>query len=178
MRTFIAINFNNEVKAQLIDIERDLNRMSQKGRFYSKDNLHLTLIFLGEIALDRAKLAQLCVKDISAPKFEMVVNRLGNFKRESGDIYWAGIETNTTLNSIYSQLYANLNSYDFYIKDSEYIPHLTLSKDVVLKEDADIETYKQNFSKIDIQVDSIQLMKSEVVDGKLTYTILYTKDLD
>ena len=109
MRTFIAINFNQDVKNRLINIERSLKNMSEKGRFTSKDNLHLTLIFLGEIAEERVKLAQLCVKNISAPKFDMVVNRLGRFKRPEGDIYWAGIETNTILNSIYSQLYKNLN---------------------------------------------------------------------
>ncbi|MFA5342256.1 MAG: RNA 2',3'-cyclic phosphodiesterase [Clostridia bacterium] len=178
MRTFIAINFSQDVKNRLIDIEKNLKSMSEKGRFTSKDNLHLTLVFLGEIAEDRVKLAQLCVKNITAPKFEMVVNRLGRFKRPEGDIYWAGIETNTILNSIYSQLYKNLNSYDFYIKDSEYIPHLTLARDYVMKDEEVMEKYKENFEKIIIQVDNIQLMKSEMLDNKLTYTALYTKELD
>lgn len=178
MRTFIAINFDQDVKNRLIDIEKSLKNMSEKGRFTSKDNLHLTLIFLGEIAEDRVKLAQLCVKNITAPKFEMIVNRLGRFKRPDGDIYWAGIETDLTLTSIYSQLYKNLNSYDFYIKDSEYVPHLTLARDLILKNEEEMEKYKENFEKIVIQVDNIQLMKSEMLDNKLTYTALYTKELD
>lgn len=178
MRTFIAINFTQDIKNRLISVERDLKQMSQKGRFTSKDNLHLTLVFLGEIAEDRAKLAQLCVKNITATSFEMTVNRIGCFKRSDGDIYWAGIETNQILNSIYEQLYKNLNSYDFYIRDTEYIPHLTLARDYILKDDADIEEYKKNFEKISIKVDNIQLMKSEVIDKKLTYTALYTKTLD
>jgi len=178
MRTFIAINFNQDVKNRLINIERSLKNMSEKGRFTSKDNLHLTLIFLGEIAEERVKLAQLCVKNISAPEFDMVVNRLGRFKRPEGDIYWAGIETSPVLTSIYSQLYSNLNSYDFYIKDSEYVPHLTLARDYVLKDEEVMEKYKEGFEKIIIQVESIQLMKSEMLDNKLTYTVLYTKELD
>jgi len=178
MRTFIAINFQQDVKDRLFNIERSLKSMSERGRFTPKDNLHLTLIFLGEIAEDRVKLAQLCVKNISAPKFDMVVNRLGKFKRPDGDIYWAGIETNPVLASIYSQLYSNLSSYDFYIKDSEYVPHLTLARDYVLKDKEAMERYKENFEKINIHVESIHLMKSEIIDRKLTYTVLYTKELD
>lgn len=178
MRTFIAINFQQDVKDRLFNIERSLKSMSERGRFTPKDNLHLTLIFLGEIAEDRVKLAQLCVKNISAPKFDMVVNRLGKFKRPDGDIYWAGIETNPVLTSIYSQLYSNLSSYDFYIKDSEYVPHLTLARDYVLKDKEAMERYKENFEKINIHVESIHLMKSEIIDRKLTYTVLYTKELD
>jgi 2'-5' RNA ligase len=178
MRTFIAINFQQDVKDRLFNIERSLKSMAERGRFTSKDNLHLTLIFLGEIAEDRVKLAQLCVKNISAPKFDMVVNRLGKFRRPDGDIYWAGLETNPVLNSIYSQLYSNLSSYDFYIKDSEYVPHLTLARDYVLKDKEAMERYKENFEKISIHVESIHLMKSEIIDRKLTYTVLYTKELD
>lgn len=178
MRTFIAINFNQDVKNRLLSIEKSLKSMSEKGRFTSRDNLHMTLIFLGEIAEDRVKLAQLCVKNITAPKFLMVVNRLGRFKRPDGDIYWVGIETNTILSSIYNQLYNNLSSYDFYIKDSEYVPHLTLARDYVIKDEEALKKYKEEFEKINIQVESIQLMKSEMIDNKLTYTVLYTKDLD
>jgi 2'-5' RNA ligase len=108
----------------------------------------------------------------------MVVNRLGKFRRPDGDIYWAGLETNPVLNSIYSQLYSNLSSYDFYIKDSEYVPHLTLARDYVLKDKEAMERYKENFEKISIHVESIHLMKSEIIDRKLTYTVLYTKELD
>ena len=50
MRTFIAINFQQDVKDRLFNIERSLKSMSERGKFTSYDNLHLTLILLAEIA--------------------------------------------------------------------------------------------------------------------------------
>ncbi len=177
MRLFVAINFNSDIQRRIISIQKDLYERSKKGRFVPRDNLHLTLVFLGEVGEARVKLAQLCVKNIEAKPFTMKVNRLGKFKRPTGDLYWAGIQPNTNLDSIYKQLYDNFNSYEFYIKDAEYIPHLTLARDVLLKEGVDLEQYKEDFPQIDIEVNSIQLMKSHVEDGKLIYTPLYTKDL-
>jgi hypothetical protein len=48
----------------------------------------------------------------------------------------------------------------------------------VLKDKEAMERYKENFEKISIHVESIHLMKSEIIDRKLTYTVLYTKELD
>ena len=48
MRTFIAINFTQDIKNRLISVERDLKQMSQKGRFTSKDS-HFSLFFIPEV---------------------------------------------------------------------------------------------------------------------------------
>ncbi|MCK9557702.1 MAG: RNA 2',3'-cyclic phosphodiesterase [Candidatus Cloacimonetes bacterium] len=177
MRVFIAINFNDDIKDRLQKAEKELKNMSAKGNFTSRDNLHLTLVFLGEIGEERVKLAQLCVKNIVASGFDMQFNRLGKFERDGGNIYWVGTDNNNDLKWIYEQLYKNLTSYDFYLRDLEYVPHLTLGREIELKPDADVESYRQEFPTIDIHVDRINLMKSERIDGKLTYTVLYTKEL-
>lgn len=48
MRLFIAINFEEKVKDQLITIIEMMRPFASRGRFVDKENLHLTLEFLGE----------------------------------------------------------------------------------------------------------------------------------
>ena len=48
MRLFIAINFSSEEKSKLFSIIADLKKYTVGGNFTRSENLHLTLVFLGE----------------------------------------------------------------------------------------------------------------------------------
>jgi 2'-5' RNA ligase len=48
MRLFIAINFNTETRMQLLALRDELRIRSRRGSFTVPENLHLTLVFLGE----------------------------------------------------------------------------------------------------------------------------------
>ncbi|MDR1042323.1 MAG: RNA 2',3'-cyclic phosphodiesterase, partial [Clostridiales Family XIII bacterium] len=48
MRLFIAINFSEEIKDALCETIADLRDASRRGRYTHRDNLHLTLAFIGE----------------------------------------------------------------------------------------------------------------------------------
>jgi len=47
MRLFVAINFNNETRAQLVSLRDELHSRSKRGHFSLDENLHLTLVFIG-----------------------------------------------------------------------------------------------------------------------------------
>jgi 2'-5' RNA ligase len=48
MRLFIAINFNTDTRMQLLALRDELRIRSRRGSFTVPENLHLTLVFLGE----------------------------------------------------------------------------------------------------------------------------------
>ena len=50
MRLFIAINFNNETRSRLLALCDELRANSRGGNFTSMENLHLTLVFIGEVS--------------------------------------------------------------------------------------------------------------------------------
>ena len=52
MRTFIAIEFDKETKNNISNLQNAIKADCKKGNFTTKDNLHLTLHFLGEIEED------------------------------------------------------------------------------------------------------------------------------
>lgn len=53
MRLFIAINFEEKVKLKLNEAQNYLKKYAAYGNFSSSENLHLTLVFLGETEAGR-----------------------------------------------------------------------------------------------------------------------------
>jgi len=48
MRLFIAIQLNDEMKNALVRIQNAMKRQGVRGNFTRRENLHLTLAFIGE----------------------------------------------------------------------------------------------------------------------------------
>lgn len=48
MRLFIAINFNEDVIEDLVRLQAEFKRCRVAGNFTKPENLHLTLVFIGE----------------------------------------------------------------------------------------------------------------------------------
>ena len=48
MRLFIAVQFNDEILNTLSGLQDDLCEQGMKGHYSSRENLHLTLAFIGD----------------------------------------------------------------------------------------------------------------------------------
>ena len=46
MRTFIAIELEEETKAQLAEVQAEAEKLCRRGNYTPKENFHLTLHFL------------------------------------------------------------------------------------------------------------------------------------
>lgn len=175
MRLFIAINFNEEIKDHLATAIKGLKDGSLRGNFTKRENLHLTLVFIGESSRVNEITAAMDKADEKA--FEITLGRLGKFKRNGGDIYWAGVDKTSSLTGIYNKLYEGLKACGFELESREYKPHLTLGREVVLKSSFDEKAFELTVPQMKMTVNKISLMKSERIDGKLTYTSIYDKEL-
>jgi 2'-5' RNA ligase len=175
IRLFIAINFNEEVIDKIFRIQSKLKRYAVKGNFTRKENFHLTLVFIGET--DNLAAVKGVMDRISADPFTITIAGLGKFKRRGGDIYWLGIDRTKELTDLYSQISSELYSLGFDIEKREYKPHLTLGREVILQRNFDEKTFSEKLSPISMEVSRISLMKSERINGKLTYTEIYYKQL-
>ena len=175
MRLFIAINFSNEIKGKLAAAQDALRKHALSGNFTRQENLHLTLIFLGETPqnrLETIKQAIDSIESIDVNAFELRANGSGRFRRNGGDIWWIGMEENQTLKKIHSVLADSLTASGFEIEEREFKPHLTLARKVLLKNDKNVPKITDSFN---ITVDKISLMKSEQIKGTLIYTEIYSK---
>ena len=169
MRLFIAINFNSEIKSRLLALLGELRSHSKRGNFSLPENLHLTLVFLGECDTKQTASAKASIDILNFVPFDLLIERIGRFERNSGDIWWVGVRENRALLEMQINLTNKLIAAGFELDKRKYIPHITLGREIA----TDIVPWKiEPFGET---ISSIELMKSERVQGKLTYTAIHTK---
>lgn len=170
MRLFIAINFDEETKKNIISVQERLKSVS-RGSFSRRENLHLTLVFLGEISSSNIPAIKRVIDEMPTPKLRLNFNHLGSFQRDSGDIWWIGLENNVALLKMQKQINQKLCLAGFSLESRSYKPHLTLARQVRLLTNVDNEwLLNKPFST---EVYEISLMSSERIRGVLTYLELY-----
>ena len=166
MRLFIAINFSTDTKDRLQALCGELRKASSRGRYSLRENLHLTLAFLGECDAEQTAILRSAMKEIFFDPFDLQIDRIGRFKRNGGDIWWAGVRENSALSKLHQNLSALLREHDFDLEERKFSPHITLGREIVTKaQQRQIESFGETISRID-------LMQSKRINGKLTYTVI------
>lgn len=195
-RVFLAINLPDNLKKKLADTE--IRFSSLPARWTKKDNLHITLIFLGFVRNEEIR--DICSKTEDVAKkhngFEIRLKTItyGPIDKKPPRMVWAIGEKNEALSELQAELESTFfgptitvnNKIDKYLKDIKkpkvqvFSPHITLAKlqqgrfnQLDTDEQPEINE-KINFS---IPVESIQIMESELKKGGPQYTILESIDL-
>jgi len=167
MRLFIAVNFDEGTKAKLLQAQAALRQASARGNFTRPENLHLTLVFLGETPTGRVREIQRVMDCAPAGMFTLQFEGMSKF----GDTWWVGIRQNPALTGLYNHLVQGLKAGGFPIETRPFKPHLTLAREVVLLPNA----FPEKPEPFAAQVAGVHLMKSERIGGKLLYTSIYKK---
>lgn len=177
MRLFVAINFDESIKNKIQKIIMELKKSSIQGKFISNEHMHLTLEFLGEIPSEKVVIIKDAMDQVASDIFTMNLVGVGFFKRQEGDICWLGIEENKFLLKTQAILHEQLIKLGFELESRAYKPHLTIGRKVKMVEHFNIEEFSRTIEKTSINIDKIDLMKSEQINGKLVHSIVYTKRL-
>jgi 2'-5' RNA ligase len=169
MRLFIAINFNDEMKDSLAGTISDLRSAARHGRYTSRENLHLTLVFIGET--DRTGdildvMEEVCEDAFTGP-MTLTLSEAGVFHGRSGDLHWVGVENTSELKRLVKALEVGLRDCGFKIEKRRFTPHITIGREIVIDQDAG-PIIKVSLAMM--QADRISLMRSDRVDGRLVYT--------
>jgi 2'-5' RNA ligase len=172
MRLFIAINFKENEKNQIQDIIKEIKKDSIQGRFIKNEHMHLTLEFLGEMPLEKVKIIKDTIKQVTFESFTINLSKIGYFEKKAGNIYWIGIEDNEILFGTQAKLHKLLTKQGFKLEDRPYKPHITIGRKVKMKENFNPENLFNSINQININVDKIDLMKSEYIDGRLVHQII------
>ena len=164
MRLFVAINFTDSTRTQLLALQDELRSRSERGNFSKPENLHLTLAFLGECDAKQSAAVKSILSAVSFDSFDVSVYCVGRFKRGGGDIWWAGLRESKPLLNLQRGLTDKLAAAGFMLERRKFSPHVTLGREIVTEEKPrEVEPFGET-------VNTIELMKSERVGGKLTYT--------
>ena len=72
MRLFIALNFNENMKYALLKMQNALKQSGVRGSFTRDENLHMTLVFIGES--DDQKKIERIMRDVPFSAFDINVS--------------------------------------------------------------------------------------------------------
>lgn len=166
MRLFVAIRFSPAVEEALWAAVGDLRRRGS-GTFTRRENLHLTLAFIGET--DRLAEAKSAVGEaaVGGPLRLEAGGPLGRF----GDLWWAGIRGGEPLADLAAAVQTALRARGFAIERRSWRPHVTL-----------VRRWRgpapgTEVAPVVMEADRVSLMRSDRVDGRLTYTEVFSAKL-
>ncbi len=170
MRLFVAINLHDETRARLLALRDELRASAARGRFSAPENLHLTLVFIGEISPKKLDRIEAILETVTFAPFDVSVNRLGTFS--NGTLWWAGLREDKPLMMLQREIEYKLALGGFEMDGRRYSPHITLGREVVTDSSPwRIEPFGET-------VTSFELMQSERLDGRLTYTAIFSKEAE
>ena len=167
MRMFIAAELSDQIKDSLCKTIDYLQQHGISGRFTERENLHLTLAFIGES--DMVLNAINALDLISAPAIDISLTHAGFFS----DLLWVGTNNTDPLTKLAEDIASGLRSTGFFIEERSYLPHITIARKVSQK----AKDMPIIITPAKMKIQSISLMRSERINGKQVYSRIYLKML-
>jgi 2'-5' RNA ligase len=137
MRLFLALAIDDAARAAIAGeserIARKLSKMGAAGavKWVERENLHVTLRFLGEVAdHDVAALTAALESPLATPPFDMVLGGGGCFPGSGTPrVVWVGITRGADkARHLYDELDSRLTGFDVERETRAYTPHLTIGR--------------------------------------------------
>jgi 2'-5' RNA ligase len=178
MRVFIAIEFEDRVKRYLKDVQDIVKSTTYNGNFTHYTNFHLTIKYIGEIYNGEYQELVHCIDDICSriSPFSIKIGDIGFFNKKTTNIVWVGITKNKEkVMKLHKLTDLETNKSGFQPELRKFRPHVTIGKKVVFS-NGHYSNGLPLFNE-EIQITKLTLFESHRVDGKLTYTPLYSNEL-
>jgi len=181
IRSFIAIELPDELKSELTQLQAKLKLGRQSWvKWVDPYGVHLTLKFLGDIAIDRTgeitKAIEAAAQGMSP--FRLEVKGIGVFPNlRRVQVAWVGISGEVDkLGQLQQRIESNLAHLGFTPESRPFTPHLTLAR---LRDQASSDE-RQRFGQLiadtrfeavhPIEVDAINLMRSQLTREGAIYS--------
>ena len=173
MRTFISIDMPEVVRSEIEKIQDVLPEFF--GKKTERDNLHLTLKFLGEIDEEKVKEVKEKLSEIKFSKFEVEIDSMGIFSENFFRIIWLHLKNCNELQGEIDEKLKNL-----FEKERRFMSHLTIARVKKIKDKKRFlnELKKIKIPKIAFQVNEFKLKKSKLTPKGPIYETLDEYALD
>ena len=180
LRTFIAVAIDKTIRDRAVILQEALGRSGADVKWVEPENLHVTLLFLGEVE-DRA-LPAVCrvVADVAAAQtpFEMSVAGAGCFPNARRPrTLWVGIGDGLQeMVALHDALEPPLLDLGCYRREErQYTPHVTLGRvkgDEGADQLATALARRSDWQGGHVRVREVLVMSSELRPAGPTYTVL------
>jgi len=182
MRCFIAIDIDDEIRAAVGDLQRQLQGEAKPARsdcrWVRPQQMHLTLKFLGQIREDQS--VQVCniAGQVAArhKSFELDIENVGHFGGKSARVLWVGTGAGAEkLCDLQQELEQQLAEAGFPAEARGFSGHLTLCRIKNPKAGLKLAQMSQqyrNFKIGTISADSLCVYQSQLTPQGPVYTVL------
>lgn len=124
MRLFVALAIPDAVAASLLMLESGV----PGARWQEREQLHLTLRFIGEVDGRDAASVDDALAALSAPRFTLQLKGVGEFGGKQPRALWAGVARNEALTHLQKKIETALQRIGRPPETRKYIPHVTLAR--------------------------------------------------
>lgn len=170
IRTFIAVNLNPEIKEYLTSLQNILNIPETKIKWVVKDNLHLTMKYLGYISLEQTELIKSELKEITSrycPFFMKLSSNIGAFPTyKMPRIIWVGIKEGVSkLKELYNSIESKLSNKGFPRENKDFSGHITIGRVKFIR---DRTNFIQILKRIEVNNFTQEVVSIDLMESKLT----------
>ena len=189
VRSFIAIELPDELKAELVELEARLKLGGQSGvKWVDPYSIHLTLKFLGNVARDSIdeiiKVMEESTRGITV--FHLEVKDLGAFPNlKRVQVAWVGLAGGMdTLGIVQQRIESSLEPLGFPRELRRFTPHLTLVRMLYQASLSERQRLGQliadtGFKAVHgIRVDAVNLMRSQLTREGAIYSRIRSVGLE
>jgi 2'-5' RNA ligase len=184
IRSFVAIELPDDVRAALANLQRDLKAQAppKAVRWARPESIHLTLQFLGDVAPNQVEAIADALRGVCADRtpFTFQLREVGVFPNPNQPrVVWAGIaELSGALAALQKQVSQALAALGFEPEKRGFTPHLTLGRAAREARRQELAELGDLITRFDVGVvgqvfvDHITLMKSDLKPSGAVYTPL------
>jgi RNA 2',3'-cyclic 3'-phosphodiesterase len=124
MRLFVAL----ALPAQIVDSLTAIQSGVPGARWLTREQMHLTLRFIGECDGREEAAVDDALHTIAAPSFPLVIKGVGEFGGRNPNALWAGVESNEALLHLQRKIESALQRVGLPAEARKFTPHITLAR--------------------------------------------------
>jgi 2'-5' RNA ligase len=123
-RLFVALSLPDDVAQSLQRLQSGV----PGARWQTREQLHLTLRFIGEVDGRDAIAIHDALSTIDAPGFSLALHAVGEFGGKRPHALWAGVRPNDALMHLQQKIETALQRVGQPADRTRYVPHVTLAR--------------------------------------------------
>lgn len=165
MRLFVAVDVDEKLRERTKPLLNALSRLNGV-KAVEPENLHITLLFLGEVEERRLPAIEDSLSSVEFSPFTLTFEGVGAFPNEKNPrVVWVGVKDSGELKKLADSVYEKLKKLGFR-RDKEFAAHMTVAR--VKRKNPEVSDIISKFS-------SESFGEVEVSNFKLKQSILTPK---
>ncbi|MDD5067084.1 MAG: RNA 2',3'-cyclic phosphodiesterase [bacterium] len=170
IRAFLALDMPEQIKEGIFDLYQPFFRKDTPFlRWTKKENLHLTIKFLGDVTEQQITQISEIVRDLKPAdeKYEFMVHNYGMFPPEmSPKVLWIGLKENDKLDRLVHEIEDRLSLLGFEKERRKFTPHITIGR-LKIRNSFDLKLFEK--IKTDLDKGFIRMTKESFFINSVTF---------